>query len=1375
MKQFLLWGLLLLATSAWAQSFSAEYQNSMRTQKMLAGSSIAYGNNLPGELAILQQKRANLPKDGSGNAKFNQEVQNFIVRIEDERIRTDRNLTIASTLVEGSQAVYKVAKFAEKMGFKHPWVVGIAKTGDVMQSGYDAIPNRYKPEITFGPARLQQEATKFYDGKLQEALDLLKFKGTPDQKSAFVSRLQNPYYKDKATKYFNDGKPAVAGSTMTVEEATAAGLDADTKTEEIIDAQVDFMAKTTAILERSYITALETKKEIANIKASIKVINQELRATNLTQQQILQKQQQLTEFTRQFAVNVDLAFKATSQRLTNIEGKLTDLSDPVLQSILRENVGIDDKISLIQKAQQAANAGQNTVFGPPTTEMKGKINDMLKHYENEKERLKIEQYTQIADKAVAYGQLGLAAMDRFNIGSEKDRKFIKNAIFAVRVGAAAARAYGGDPSALIQIGFELLSKPKPSPEMMMLQRIDQRLEQLEQTVFQGFESVHQQIEASHQDLADRINFVNQQVGNLRQQMANEHIETMVTLEDIQNRLNFVVMQNFLLDAKLTQLLNTDTDACFEPYNTYTNFVEIDPVFLKADSQLDYLNSFISGQRCESCLDGMLKLLNKDFLGTNSAAWDYTVDQTELSRYVDNTNNLFIQPQLYDKLLSYWKVRFLNNPVAVQRDLATVAMLYPAINASALTAPMNHFISQNPTPTLRFTETLDSRKYINYKKVVQLANYVYKFYPMLELYSGDANSGRLFANYTQLRQAGSFSTFRTQLLQTGLQKVLTLIERSMVHESLMSGNLVLDQMQAILRTKHHPETANLFTILRSNPIIAQNFASYLMATTIKTNEVFDANLKQFDNRQNQYIDLETLIEDQDAAYFFLKNSSTGLSLGIQKQYLEKNSLGQDQLTEDWVELPLIQDIQSTTDPVSGTTNVKELYVIDRLTMTNAFHELLDAREKIMSLITERQIMSGIVAVDVPDKLSPKKIDYILFNEQVLDDVYSNIRVAACQSLQSGPWSTTGTWSCGRIPTLADIVMINAGHAVTISDNTAQAKSLLYAGGTLTYNSAGRLRLAFTPPNSLNLSGNLEFGQTAVGQTTSRTLVIQNTGEPVTLTGLTLPAGFSGVISGTLATGASRSVVITFTPTYAGGFNGPITINTSPSATNNSTNLFASANINTLVNGLAMHLPFSGNANDASGNGNNGTVSGATLTTDRFGAANQAYSFARAGSQFVRVPNSTSINLTSTAVTLCAWVRPDWQGSTTNMAILSKAQSLSSSGRQYGISTNGPSFLNVDLNTGIGTPVQSWSCSSCTLQPNVWQFITIVYDGTTLKWYKDGVPLFQIPKTGNIIGTTSDLIIGAFADRTQSLFNGAIDDVRIYNRALSITEIWDLVQL
>lgn len=61
---------------------------------------------------------------------------------------------------------------------------------------------------------------------------------------------------------------------------------------------------------------------------------------------------------------------------------------------------------------------------------------------------------------------------------------------------------------------------------------------------------------------------------------------------------------------------------------------------------------------------------------------------------------------------------------------------------------------------------------------------------------------------------------------------------------------------------------------------------------------------------------------------------------------------------------------------------------------------------------------------------------------------------------------------------------------------------------------------------------------------------------------------------------------------------------------------------LADGLVAHYKFDGNANDSSGNGNNGVVHGATLTTDRFGNANSAYKF-DGEDDWIQVPNSTSL--------------------------------------------------------------------------------------------------------------------------------------------------------
>src|SRR5438552_10965983 len=74
---------------------------------------------------------------------------------------------------------------------------------------------------------------------------------------------------------------------------------------------------------------------------------------------------------------------------------------------------------------------------------------------------------------------------------------------------------------------------------------------------------------------------------------------------------------------------------------------------------------------------------------------------------------------------------------------------------------------------------------------------------------------------------------------------------------------------------------------------------------------------------------------------------------------------------------------------------------------------------------------------------------------------------------------------------------------------------------------------------------------------------------------------------------------------------------------------------LTNGLVAYYPFSGNANDASGNGLNGTINGATLIQDRFGRPNSAYSFNGSSSyiSFANTPTTQTNNWT-----ISSWIKP-----------------------------------------------------------------------------------------------------------------------------------------
>jgi hypothetical protein len=72
----------------------------------------------------------------------------------------------------------------------------------------------------------------------------------------------------------------------------------------------------------------------------------------------------------------------------------------------------------------------------------------------------------------------------------------------------------------------------------------------------------------------------------------------------------------------------------------------------------------------------------------------------------------------------------------------------------------------------------------------------------------------------------------------------------------------------------------------------------------------------------------------------------------------------------------------------------------------------------------------------------------------------------------------------------------------------------------------------------------------------------------------------------------------------------------------------------TNGLVAYYPFNGNANDESGNGNNGINNGATLTTDRFGNINKAYNF-NGSSNYISVPFSSTIGVQQ-KISVSFWV-------------------------------------------------------------------------------------------------------------------------------------------
>jgi len=199
---------------------------------------------------------------------------------------------------------------------------------------------------------------------------------------------------------------------------------------------------------------------------------------------------------------------------------------------------------------------------------------------------------------------------------------------------------------------------------------------------------------------------------------------------------------------------------------------------------------------------------------------------------------------------------------------------------------------------------------------------------------------------------------------------------------------------------------------------------------------------------------------------------------------------------------------------------------------------------------------------------------------------------------------------------------------------------------------------------------------------------------------------------------------------------------------------------LNSGLVAYYPFDGNVNDASGNNNNGFVYGATLTSDRFGNENKAYSF-DGQSNYIITPVNSGF---TTQISLCAWFKTtynDYGGILCSRTATNVACDLTSDNNSQ------PAF---HLSDGIATnqPLTGLSTTE-SVNDNNWHLLVGTYDGTVLKIYVDGLLKGQITNTFTIFINSFFKIGWDDLSDYNRYFNGKIDDVRIYNRAINAQEV------
>ena len=216
------------------------------------------------------------------------------------------------------------------------------------------------------------------------------------------------------------------------------------------------------------------------------------------------------------------------------------------------------------------------------------------------------------------------------------------------------------------------------------------------------------------------------------------------------------------------------------------------------------------------------------------------------------------------------------------------------------------------------------------------------------------------------------------------------------------------------------------------------------------------------------------------------------------------------------------------------------------------------------------------------------------------------------------------------------------------------------------------------------------------------------------------------------------------------------------------------------GLILHYKFDGDYNDYSGNDYHATpnlVASSTYTwvNDRNGnpeSALNSMSSTTPGANHLNAGNPQKIQQLTNQMTISFWMRQTqtWFGSSGTDGQMPLINKWNGNGFWVGLRMQNPSNMSnrVRWRVNSGTFIES----NTNVPVGTWHHVVCTYDGATLRIYQNGVQTASAAHTGAIANTAINMFLGRQADGTPSggiTYRGALDEVKIFNRALNLQEV------
>ena len=200
-------------------------------------------------------------------------------------------------------------------------------------------------------------------------------------------------------------------------------------------------------------------------------------------------------------------------------------------------------------------------------------------------------------------------------------------------------------------------------------------------------------------------------------------------------------------------------------------------------------------------------------------------------------------------------------------------------------------------------------------------------------------------------------------------------------------------------------------------------------------------------------------------------------------------------------------------------------------------------------------------------------------------------------------------------------------------------------------------------------------------------------------------------------------------------------------------------------LVGYWKLDGDANDSSGYAHDGTVQGGAVWIDD---PNRGWCLSLDGDddyvELGTINGTDELALAGSNFTICSWIKPNLTGDSYQRIVDKSDGGIGANGYSFHVHTNGKITIHVASN--------NFRSDGSVITAGIWQHVAVTGDGSDYQFYVDGLPV-----SGSFVGgsynsppsVNTNMRIGTWNHSTGREFNGSIDEVRIYDKALNQQQI------